>query len=112
MDDINEDTIRNEVRFETFTPGGPGGQHANRTSSAVRVVHLPTGISAVARDSRSQARNRELAFQRLLEKLRARHRPVKPRVPTKAPPQARAERRRGKEHRARVKEMRKKVEGE
>jgi len=101
-----------EIRFETFTPGGPGGQHANRTSSAVRAVHVPTGISAVSRDHRSQFRNRELALQRLIAKLKARRRSARPRIPTSPPPQARAARRRAKEHLSRLKELRKKVQEE
>lgn len=109
MSEIKDSEVLKEIRFETFTPGGPGGQHANRTSSAVRAVHIPTGLSAVARDSRSQHRNRELATERLLAKLKARHRPARPRIPTAIPRQAIAERRRAKEHRARVKEMRKKI---
>lgn len=54
-----------DVRFETFRAGGPGGQHQNKTESAVRVVHLPTGLAVVARDERSQVRNKALALERL-----------------------------------------------
>lgn len=53
------------VRIETFRAGGPGGQHQNKTESAVRVVHVPTGLAVVVRDGRSQHRNRALALQRL-----------------------------------------------
>ena len=60
------------IRFETMRAGGPGGQHQNRTESAVRAVHMPTGLSAVARDERSQHRNRSVALARLGEMLRAR----------------------------------------
>jgi peptide chain release factor len=62
-----------DVRFETMRAGGPGGQHQNRTESAVRAVHLPTGLSAVARDQRSQHRNRSVALARLAELLAARN---------------------------------------
>ena len=54
-----------EVIFETFRAGGPGGQHQNTTDSAVRATHRPTGLSAVAREERSQHRNKSLALERL-----------------------------------------------
>ncbi|WNZ53916.1 peptide chain release factor H (plasmid) [Microbulbifer sp. MKSA007] len=58
-----------DLRFETLRAGGPGGQHQNKTESAVRVTHVPTGLSVVARDERSQHRNKQIAVQRLQEKL-------------------------------------------
>ena len=100
---------RDEIRFEIFPAGGPGGQHANRNATAVRAVHIPTGLTAIARERRSQLQNRELALERLLHKLQARHRPVKPRIPTSLPPQAKINRRRLKTHRSRLKETRKKI---
>jgi peptide chain release factor len=48
---------------------GPGGQHVNRTESAVRVTHLPAGIQSSAAEERSQHRNRKLALARLARKL-------------------------------------------
>jgi peptide chain release factor len=51
---------------------GPGGQHVNTTASAVRATHLPTGVSVVARDERSQHRNRALALARLAATLAGR----------------------------------------
>jgi peptide chain release factor len=59
-----------EVRFEAFRAGGPGGQHQNTTDSAVRAVHVPTGLAAVARDGRSQHRNKAAALERLALLLR------------------------------------------
>src|SRR5258708_8823287 len=58
-----------EVRWETMRASGPGGQHVNRTESAVRVNHLPTGLQASAVGERSQHRNRQLALARLTEKI-------------------------------------------
>jgi len=53
------------VRVETLRASGPGGQHVNRTESAVRVTHLPTGLHAIAQEERSQLLNRRLALARL-----------------------------------------------
>jgi peptide chain release factor len=58
-----------DVRWETMRASGPGGQHVNRTESAVRVTHLPTGVQAVAAEERSQHRNRKLALARLAKKI-------------------------------------------
>jgi peptide chain release factor len=60
-----------DVRFEAMRAGGPGGQHQNKTESAVRAVHLPTGLSVVARDGRSQHRNKAIAMARLAALLAA-----------------------------------------
>ena len=60
-----------DILFETFRAGGPGGQHQNTTDSAVRATHRPSGISVVARDERSQHRNKSLALQRLQQLLQA-----------------------------------------
>ena len=61
-----------DVRFEAFRAGGPGGQHQNKTESAVRAIHIPSGLCVVARDQRSQHRNKALAVQRLAALIRLR----------------------------------------
>jgi protein subunit release factor B len=61
-----------EVEFSFCRAGGPGGQHVNRTATAVHAVHRPTGEAVRVSDSRSQACNRELALVRLAERLHAR----------------------------------------
>lgn len=54
-----------DVSYEAFRAGGPGGQHQNKTESAVRAVHRPTGLTVVVRENRSQHRNRAIALERL-----------------------------------------------
>jgi len=55
---------------ETFArSSGPGGQHVNKVSTAVTLRHRPSGIAVTVQDSRSQARNRQLALERLLDAL-------------------------------------------
>ncbi|MDA2909356.1 peptide chain release factor-like protein [Nitrospiraceae bacterium AH_259_D15_M11_P09] len=68
---------------ERFRSGGPGGQHRNVTESAVRLRHLPSGVRVLAADSRSQHRNREIAFTRLIAKLEVLNRVRKARVRTR-----------------------------
>ncbi|MCC6753947.1 MAG: peptide chain release factor 1 [Saprospiraceae bacterium] len=62
-----------DLRVDTFRSSGAGGQHVNKTESGVRFTHIPSGIAAESMDSRSQHKNREIAFNRLLQKLRDAH---------------------------------------
>lgn len=58
-----------DVRVDTFRASGNGGQHRNKTDSAVRMVHVPTGVMVTATEDRSQTVNRKVAWQRLESKL-------------------------------------------
>lgn len=74
--------LENEVEVTVYQASGPGGQHRNRTYSAVRLKHLPTGIVVTAADSRSQLRNRKIAFERLTRRLAEHFHEDPPRKPT------------------------------
>ena len=68
--DIEEIDIRkDDLRVDTFRSSGAGGQHVNKTESGVRFTHIPTGIVAESTESRSQHRNRDIALQRLYQKI-------------------------------------------
>jgi hypothetical protein len=64
----DEEFLR-DCRVEAFRGGGPGGQHRNKTSTAVRLIHQPTGLSATAGESRSQQQNRAAALRRLRHRV-------------------------------------------
>src|SRR5688500_11471271 len=67
--ELDEALLRRDCRWEAFRGPGPGGQKRNKTSSAVRVTHEPSGLSALAGESRSQARNRAKALERLKHRM-------------------------------------------
>ena len=67
--ELPDEKLRAECRFEAFVASGPGGQKRHKTNAAVRYTHLPTRISAVATESRSQRENRIHALRELRHKL-------------------------------------------
>jgi hypothetical protein len=66
---LTDDQLLAQCRTDTFRGPGPGGQKRNKTSSAVRLTHRPTGISVTAGESRSQPQNRAKALRRLRHRM-------------------------------------------
>ncbi len=64
-----QEILEDEIEVSTLKSGGAGGQHINKTESAVRLVHIATGISVICQDERSQTKNKERAMQNLKEKI-------------------------------------------
>ena len=67
LDDI--EIKKDDLKVDTFRSSGAGGQHVNKTESGVRFTHLPTGIVSESTDSRSQHKNREIAMQKLYQRI-------------------------------------------
>jgi protein subunit release factor A len=104
----SDDDLLRECEVDTFRASGPGGQHVNKTESAVRVTHLPTGVVVTSREERSQHRNKATCLQKLRERIeQLNHRPAK-RVPTRVPRRAKVRTLEEKSRRSEIKRLRSK----
>jgi peptide chain release factor 2 len=107
LPESDEDLLR-ECLMDTFRSSGPGGQHVNKTESAVRLKHLPTGLTVTSQTERSQHRNKAHCLRKLREKVeKLNHRPAK-RVPTRVPASAKNRTLEEKTRRSNIKRLRSK----
>lgn len=95
-----------QCEVQVFRASGPGGQHVNTTNTAVRLRHVPSGVTVVCGRERSQAMNRRICLKRLREKLeRLAFRPRR-RIPTRMSRGARSRIRQAKSKRSKIKRLR------
>ena len=79
--------LKQQVIIETFRSSGPGGQRKNKVETSIRLKHIPSGITVIATEHRFQSQNRNLAFERLQQRLMKLNQSKKRRIPTKVPKQ-------------------------
>ena len=106
---LDRETLEREVEIDVFRASGPGGQHVNKTESALRLTHWPSGVVVTAQDSPSQHRNREIAFERLAARLARLNFVPKKRVATKPTAASRRRRIEGKKQTGAKKRLRGRV---
>jgi protein subunit release factor B len=108
----DRESLERDSEITFFVAGGPGGQHRNKVSSGVRLLHVPSGVVVSATERRSQAANREMAFARLAARLDALSMRQAPRVATRPSRVARERRRTLKRQRGEIKQARRPVREE
>jgi len=108
----DRETLEREAEVSFLRRGGPGGQHQNKTETAVRIHHPPSGVLLVVNTHRSQSANREEAFERLTAELDKRNFVPKRRRATKPSRSAKRRRMDAKSRRSEVKKGRKKPKPE
>jgi protein subunit release factor B len=108
----DRDALERDSEVEFFVASGPGGQHRNKVATGVRLRHRPSGIVVTATERRSQSANREMAYQRLAERLNAANYKPSPRIATRPSCASKRERLESKRQRAQIKQARRPVKEE
>ncbi len=103
---LPDEALLAQCEVQAHRASGPGGQHRNKTETAIRLVHLPSGVSAEGKDQRSRAQNLKAALSRLREKLARRAFRPPPRRPTRPSRGAKERRLQAKRHESRKKALR------
>ena len=106
----DRESLERDCDLEFFVAGGPGGQHRNKVETGVRLRHRLTGIIVTATERRSQTSNREMAYERMAEKLTELQRVRKPRRPTRPSAAARERRIESKRRMSDRKKARRKID--
>jgi protein subunit release factor B len=109
---LTDEELLDHCEIQTFRSSGKGGQHVNKTESAVRLVHITSGITVTCSRERSQYLNKMECLVKLREKLEKKGRKAVPRLKTKVPLAAKKKRRASKEKKSSKKEMRRTKEFE
>ena len=104
---IDDSTLLAACTVTTFRSSGKGGQHVNKTDSAVRIRHRETGITATSQRERSQYLNKMLCLKKLRERLHYFNTEPTPRIKTEIPERERRRRRSNKTYHSRKKQLRK-----
>jgi ribosome-associated protein len=107
LPESDEDLLR-ECEVETFRSSGPGGQHVNKTESAVRLTHVPSGIVVSSQQERSQHRNKAICLQKLRNKVAQLNYRPKKRLPTRIPRSVKKRTLEEKTRRSQIKRLRSK----
>jgi peptide chain release factor 2 len=111
LPESDEELLR-ECEVDTFRSSGPGGQHVNKTESAVRLKHLLSGVVVTSQQERSQHRNKALCLEKLRAKIeQLNYRPAQ-RVPTRVPRSVKNRTLEAKARRARIKQLRSRPSGD
>src|SRR6266699_2154333 len=111
LPESDEDLLR-QCEVDTFRASGPGGQHVNKTESAVRLTHLPSGVVVTSQQERSQHRNKALCLEKLREKIKNMNSRPANRAPTRVPRSVKNRTLEEKARRSRIKRLRSKPSAE
>jgi ribosome-associated protein len=103
---LPDDALLGQCEVQAHRASGPGGQHRNKSETAVRLVHLPSGVRVEGKDERSRVQNLRIALERLREKLARRAFRPPPRHKTRPSRAAKERRLQSKKHEGRKKALR------